>query len=324
MFSAIGKHNLPMVSVIVPIYNVENYIHQCAVSLFSQSYDNIQFVFVDDGSMDHSIDILEDVLLFYPERIPHTAIVRQPNRGLPKARMTGLAMACGEYVTHVDSDDWVEPDYIRLLVERAVEENADVVYCDYYKEYCDRRPEIENEGNFKPSDGPGAVKAIHSGVIRAYMWNKLVKRELYNLDAMVVPVNGYHEDIVFQTQILFPAAKCVHLMVPLYHYRRRRTGALTKAPVIYTRRQSAENMLELYKALPKDRGPLTVCGTDILRRGGWYCCIILAFKMLMRYPDAVRILSCLKYDRNNRVPISKQVYTKLCCKILTTLNKTNR
>ena len=287
------------------------------MSLFSQSYDSIQFLFVDDGSQDHSLDYLEDVLLFYPKRIPQTIIIRQPKRGLPAARMAGLEKARGEFVIHVDSDDWVEPDYISILVEKAIKENADVVYCDYFKEYDGRCPKVETEGFFYPSDGIGAVKALHRGVIRAYMWNKLTKRELYDLERIVVPVNGYHEDIVFQTQVLYGAAKCVHVKMPLYHYRRRRVGALTSAPLISTRRQSAENMLELYNALPKDRGPVTICGNDILRRGGWYCCIIMAFKMLMRYKDAVRVLSCMEYDRNNRVPISKQVYTKLCCKILT-------
>lgn len=308
--------NEPTVSVIVPVFKVEAFIRQCATSLFSQSWKAIQFVFVDDGSPDRSIEILLDTLNEFPERKRSTLLLRQENKGLPAARMAGLAKAEGDYIIHVDSDDWVEPDYISSLVGKALEDDADVVYCDYYKEYDGKPARIDCEKDFSPSDGKVAVKAMHNSIIRAYMWNKLIKRDLYNLENMFVPVYGYHEDIVFQTQILYNAKKCSHIHRPLYHYRRRRVGALTRTSLVRTRKQSSANMLELYDALPKDRGPVTACGIDILLRGGWYSCIILDFKSLLKHPDAVKVLSKMKYERNNRVPIAKQVYTKLCCKIL--------
>ena len=306
----------PTVSVVVPVYKVEAYIRQCAVSLFEQTWKDIQFVFVDDGSPDRSMDILKETLSEYPQREPDTIIITQENRGLPEARMAGLAKATGDYIIHVDSDDWVEHDYVSSLVERAVEDDADVVYCDFFKEYGSKASIIDREGDFTPPNGRVAVKAMHNGKIRAYMWNKLIKRDLYDLESMIVPRFGYHEDMVFQTQILYGAEKCSHIPRPLYHYRRRRKGALTGSSLIHTRKQSAANMLELYDALPKDSGPVTACGIDILLRGGWYSCIILDFKALLRHPDAVRALAGMRYDRNNRVPIAKQVYTKACCGIL--------
>lgn len=311
-----GMEIAPTVSVIVPIYNVEAYIRQCAVSLFQQTWPEIEFIFVDDGSPDRSIDILMATIQEYPDKESGTIIIRQENKGLPAARMAGLARATGQYIIHVDSDDWVEPDYVGSLVTKAVEEDADVVYCDYFKEYAGKPSVIDPEGDFVPLDGKGAVKAIHNSVIRAYMWDKLVKRDLYDLDNMIVPRYGFHEDIVFQTQILFNAKKCCHLRRPLYHYRQRRKGALTGASLIRTRKHSAANMLALYDALPKDQGPATLCGMDLLMRGGWYSCIVLDFKLLSKYPEAVKILSEMDYVKCCRVPVSKQVYTKFCCKIL--------
>ena len=276
---------------------------------------------MDDGSPDKSMDILQEVLDAYPDVKGKSLIVRQKNAGLPQARMAGLRVATGDFIIHVDSDDWVEPDYVSQLVGKAVGEDADLVYCDFFKEYDGKPSKVDTERDFSPSDGPGAVKAVNNGVIRAYMWNKLVRRDLYDLDNMIVPIRGYHEDIVFQTQIMYPAAKCVHLRKPLYHYRRRRSGSLTRASLINSRHYSAENMLHLYENLPKDRGPVTACGIYILLRAGWYCCVTLWFKKLAAHPDVVDILADMDYVHGCRVPIAKQVYTKFCCKLIRLLSR---
>ena len=142
----------PKVSVIVPIYGVESFIRQCVESLCAQDYDNYELVFVDDGSKDRSMDILSEVLEAHPDVKGKSLIIRQENAGLPKARMTGLRAATGDYVIHVDSDDWVEPDYLSQLVRMAVEEEADVVYCDYFKEYDGKPAKVEVEKDFTPVD----------------------------------------------------------------------------------------------------------------------------------------------------------------------------
>ena len=304
------------VSVIVPIYNVEDYIRQCAESLFCQTWKDIQFIFVDDGSPDRSIEILNEVLESHPERKDQVIILHESNKGLPCARMAGLRKATGDYVIHVDSDDWVEPDYIETLITMALETGADVVYCDFFKEYGNKSTKIYLEGELSPADGKTALYSMHNSIIRAYMWNKLERRSLYDLDNMFVPVRAYHEDIVFQSQTLYFARTCVHVHKPLYHYRRRRSGALTGGKVIRNRRDSALNMLEMYDALPKDSGPLTVCGMDVLMRAGWYCCATLDFGLLSSRPEVVKILAEKKDIPHDRVTIPKQRYTKFCCKLL--------
>lgn len=312
----------PKVSVVVPVYAVEAYIGQCVRSLFSQTWDNCEFIFVDDGSPDNSIPILESVLTTeFPQLQSRVKIIHEPNSGLPRARMAGLAEAEGDYIIHVDSDDWVEPDYVRNLVEKALDEDADVVYCDFYKEYSGKKPKVYAEGDFEPATGPVAVKSMHNSIIRGYMWNKLERRSLYDLPSMFVPVHGYHEDLVFQTQTLSKAQKVVHLKEPLYHYRRRRRGALTSNSVVKTRKESAENMLKLYDALPKDSIPVRACGEDILLRGGWYGACILNFKLLRAHPEAVEKLLEMDYIRGCRVPVSKQRFTKFICRLVRRADK---
>ena len=313
--------NDPKISVIVPVYSVEKFIRQCAESLCAQDYGNIELIFVDDGSPDRSMEILQEVLDSHPAVKAKSVVIRQKNAGLPQARMSGLRAATGDFIIHVDSDDWVEPDYLSKLAGKAVEEDADVVYCDFFKEYEGKLSRVDRERDIVSPDGPAAAKAVHNGVIRAYMWNKLASRKLYDLDNMIVPPRGYHEDIVFQTQILYSATKCVHLKEPLYHYRRRRAGSLTRVSLIRSRHNSAENMLYLWDNLPKDSGPAVTCGIDMLLRAGWYCCITFWFKTLAAHPDVVDILAGMKYIHGCRVPLSKQVYTKLCCKLIKLFSK---
>lgn len=307
----------PTVSVVVPVYAVEAYIGQCVRSLFSQTWGDCEFIFVDDGSPDRSVDVIRQILADeFPQVESKVKILHQPNSGLPKARMAGLAAATGDFIIHVDSDDWVEPDYVRKLVEKALEEDADAVYCDFYKEYSNGKHKVYHEGDFTPATGFVAVTRMHNSIIRGYMWNKLERRSLYDLPSMFVPVYGYHEDLVFQTQTLSKAGKVVHLKEPLYHYRRRRRGALTSSSLIKTRKQSSENMFLLYDALPKDSLPIRACGKDILLRGGWYSACILNFKLLRAHPEAVRKLLEMDYVKGCRVPVGKQRYTKFICRLV--------
>ena len=121
-----------MVSILVPVYGVEKYIEKCAVSLFEQTCNDIEYVFVDDCSPDNSIGILEEVRKRYPERDKVKIIRHDRNRGLAAARKTALMASVGDYVIHVDSDDWVSPDMVATLAEQAMKTGADLVDGNYY------------------------------------------------------------------------------------------------------------------------------------------------------------------------------------------------
>ena len=123
------------VSLIVPIYGVERYIRQFAESALGQSYDDIQFIFVNDGTKDRSMEILEDLI---EERFSHLrsriVIVNKENGGLPSARKAGLEVADGEYILFADSDDWLELDAVSKVMAKAEETDAAIVYFDLIKE----------------------------------------------------------------------------------------------------------------------------------------------------------------------------------------------
>lgn len=117
-----------LVSVLVPIYNVEKYIQRCAESLFEQTYVNIEYIFVDDCGTDNSIDILKKITNKYPQRKNNIKIIsHEKNRGLAAARNTAIKNAFGEFVMAVDSDDFLEKETIELLVNKQLENNADII-----------------------------------------------------------------------------------------------------------------------------------------------------------------------------------------------------
>lgn len=116
------------VSILVPIYGVEKYIERCAVSLFEQTYQNIEYIFVDDCGTDNSIGILKDVINRYPSRKEETRIIRHTrNRGLAAARNTAVKEATGAFVCHVDSDDWINERFLEVLMQKQIETQADIV-----------------------------------------------------------------------------------------------------------------------------------------------------------------------------------------------------
>ena len=117
-----------LVSILVPVYGVEKYIERCARSLFEQTYNNLEYIFVDDCTPDNSIAILKRVMEEYPMRKGQVRILRhERNRGIAAARNTALDAAQGSFLSHVDSDDYLARDAIRLLVNKQVETGADIV-----------------------------------------------------------------------------------------------------------------------------------------------------------------------------------------------------
>lgn len=110
----------PKISVIVPIWGVEKYIAKCARSLFESSFDDIEYIFVDDCTPDKSIDVLMAVMEEYPHRKSKSMIIRhENNKGLPQARKTGFEASHGQWITYCDSDDWVAPDMYFKMLEKA-------------------------------------------------------------------------------------------------------------------------------------------------------------------------------------------------------------
>ena len=134
------------ISVVVPIYGVEAYIGQCAHSLLSQSWKDTEFVFVNDGTPDRSMEVLQSVLEEFPGR--DVKIVNKENGGLPQARKSGVEASSGDYIMHVDSDDWIEPGAIEKLARKAIETDADVIHYYVRKVKADGSSHISRDKDY--------------------------------------------------------------------------------------------------------------------------------------------------------------------------------
>ena len=213
------------VSVLVPVYNVSKFIERCLHTLFSQTYDNIQYIFVNDCTPDQSIEIIQKVLNEYPQRKEHVKIINHDkNRGLAAARNTGIENAEGEYVLHIDSDDYIELDMVELMFKKAREEDADIVVCDFNikwkkthkiapQQFTDKDQYFRDILNTKAM--PGVV-------------NKLIRRSLYSENG-IFPFEGINlgEDYVTTPKLVSKARLISKVNKPLYHYIQYNEGSYT-------------------------------------------------------------------------------------------------
>ena len=178
--------NIPKVSVIVLIYKVEKYIERCARSLFCQTMQDIEYIFVNDCTLDCSIQILQSVIDEYPQRKSDIKIIsHEKNMGSGAARNTGLEAAGGEYVIYCDGDDWVDPDMYEKLYIKAREDNADIVMCDYYEEKQGKRIRYsQNPFRYKGD----IVEQMLVGKLHSSVWGALVRKSLYEDNHIQFPV----------------------------------------------------------------------------------------------------------------------------------------
>lgn len=204
-----------LVSVIVPSYNSSAYIEKCAASILSQSHKNLELVIVDDGATDDSPQKVDRLA----SRDSRVVVVHQENKGLPKARLAGYLASSGEFVTFVDSDDWLEPNAVALMLEALLATNADVASCDVRWEYeDDRKPWNEGPNEDRVFNREEALKALYERTsVYEYVWNKLYRRGVISPE--VFPeVGSMGEDYFTVLGILLRAKRVAHVGKPLYHY----------------------------------------------------------------------------------------------------------
>ena len=206
---------MPKVSVIVPVYGVEKYIERCARSLFEQTLDDMEFIFVDDCTKDDSIEILLRVLKDYPKREKQVSILKhESNRGLPQARKSGIMVATGDYIANCDSDDWVDTDMYRAMYEKAISEEADVVVCDYAS--SDGTKHQVHKGCLH-TDKEQFIRDMCSMQTSWSAWNKLIKTSLLH-SGIIYPEGNMGEDMALILQIALKASKVAYVPKALYYY----------------------------------------------------------------------------------------------------------
>ena len=214
---------MDLISVIVPVYNVERYVNRCVESIMNQTYPELEIILVDDGSTDSS-GVLCDT---FAEKDARITVIHKKNGGLSDARNTGIDASTGSYIVFADSDDWLDPDMIQLLYNVLKKNNADIAECSYRNVYTDHILE-ETSCSAEVVNGD-SVTALEGMLDWKYFkpvaWNKLYKRSV--IQDIRYPVGRLHEDEFTTYKYYFNAKKVTYVDVSKYNYDRTREDSIT-------------------------------------------------------------------------------------------------
>ena len=206
-----------LISVIVPIYNVEKYLDRCVDSIINQTYKNLAIILADDGSPDNCPKMCDD----YAEKDSRIKVVHKENGGLSDARNVGMEVATGEYVSFIDSDDYISLDFYETLLETIVDNDSDIVECGVVKFYENEKFDKYNDDlkvtNYDTVDALDGL--ISESPFKQHVWNKLYKSSV----ALDIPyaVGKLNEDEFWTYQIFGKAKKVTRINKTMYYYFQR-------------------------------------------------------------------------------------------------------
>lgn len=234
------------ISVIVPVYNVEKYIKRCLESLLNQTYKNLEIIIIDDGTKDSSGKICDEI----SKSDSRIKVIHQKNQGLSGARNTGLKNSTGEYITFVDSDDYIDNKMFEKMLSTLKTNNADIIECGTI--YCDEK------GNYIKENTKNKIKIyekdiqvkelISNGNITTMSCGKLYKKDLFK--NFEFPIGKYHEDVFTTYKLLHVSKKTVVLNQGFYYYRQV-NGSIMNSNFNIKHLDSIEAVLERSKFIEK-------------------------------------------------------------------------
>ena len=216
------------VSILVPIYGVEKYIERCARSLFEQIYSNLEYIFVNDCTPDKSMEVLENLMVNYPERIENVKILtHEKNRGVAVVRNTALDNACGEFVSLVDSDDWLELDAIELLVSKQLKTNADIVTGNVYMHYKDHVKELVDK-KYQDKNQMLLQQLKDTWTMDTFIWGRIYRRSLFENNHIRCKEGcNYAEDRYQVVRLTYFAESFATVNDFVYNYEKRNDSSIT-------------------------------------------------------------------------------------------------
>ena len=210
----------PLVSVLVPIYNVEKYIERCARSIFEQAYENLEIIFVNDCTPDNSVGVLRKVLAEYPNRIAQTQIINhEKNLGLAGARLTGLKTSTGKYIQNIDSDDYIDKNMISEMVALAEQEKADITICDFMYVYTNKKEHIYVN---PPLDPLSCLECVLVGIVHSSVCNNLfINNRIHQFVGL-----DLREDFSVLYKLVYYCKRIAYLPKAYYYYYRQNASSM--------------------------------------------------------------------------------------------------
>ena len=210
-------------SIVVAVYNIEQYLHKCVESLLAQTYSNLEIILVDDGATDGSGTICND----FAEKDSRVHVIHKTNGGLSDARNVGIEAATGTYLAFVDGDDWVDTDMYMCLIQELERTQSDIAVCRYRQIYRDATFD-QSTGKVFVFEGKEALRAMlqedEAIQIQNAAWNKLYRRAF--LGEQRFPKGKWYEDVVYTTKLLYKAHRVVYLDSAKYNYVIDREGSI--------------------------------------------------------------------------------------------------
>lgn len=227
------------VSIIVPVYNAENYLKRCVDSVLAQEYKYFELLLMDDGSTDSSAELCDR----YAAQDERVRVVHKANTGVSDTRNRALDMAKGEYLQFLDADDWLTPDATRLFVQSAKTSGCDMVIADFYRvsgENLSHKGDIEKEGLLTREEFAGFMMENPADFYYGVLWNKLYRRELVEKQHLRMdPSISWCEDFIFNMEYIRHCRSIYALQVPVYYYVK------TKGSLVSSQGASINNTIRM-------------------------------------------------------------------------------
>ena len=243
---------MPLVSIIVPIYNAEKTIDRCITSILNQTYKDFELLLLDDGSADNSGMICDT----YAQKDQRVHVVHKENSGVSDTRNQGIAMAKGEYLQFLDSDDWITPDATDLFVRTVAEHQCDMVIADFYRvigERVSQKGDIEEEGIMDRTDYAANMMRNPADFYYGVLWNKFYKRSVVEEYQMKMDSSvSWCEDFMFNLEYIRHIHSIYALKVPVYYYVKTKGSLVSQGMSMKKTIQMKRTVFTYYKDFYKD------------------------------------------------------------------------
>lgn len=210
----------PEISVIIPVYNADKWLHRCVDSILAQRFTDFEVLLVDDGSTDSSGAICDE----YATIDSRVRVFHKPNGGVSSSRNYGLERAVGQWITYVDSDDWIEYNYLEFLITKAIKTDSDIVFSDFWFDY----PESKVIGYVYDWSKQG-IKGLKEYISSSWncLWGSLQRKKLYDENKLKLPLAiNYCEDFHLMVKLCFFAKTISKVPLSLYHYRQQESSII--------------------------------------------------------------------------------------------------